>query len=43
MVGVFAAITDKDNRILLTKIGYGSRNWTFPGGQLVNLKRMSHQ
>ncbi|MBP1916068.1 ADP-ribose pyrophosphatase YjhB (NUDIX family) [Lederbergia galactosidilyticus] len=34
MVGVFAAITDKDNRILLTKIGYGSRNWTFPGGQL---------
>lgn len=34
MVGVFAAIMDKDNRILLTKIRYGSRNWTFPGGHL---------
>ncbi len=34
MVGVFAAITDQDKRILLTKIGYGSHNWTLPGGHL---------
>jgi 8-oxo-dGTP diphosphatase len=33
-VGVFAAIFDEDGRILLTKIKYGSGNWTLPGGHL---------
>jgi 8-oxo-dGTP diphosphatase len=33
-VGVFAAIIDKNEQILLTKIGYGSGNWTLPGGHL---------
>ncbi|MBM6617792.1 NUDIX hydrolase [Bacillus suaedaesalsae] len=33
-VGVFAAIFDNDERILLTKINYGSGNWTLPGGHL---------
>jgi 8-oxo-dGTP diphosphatase len=33
-VGVFAAIFDENERILLTKIKYGSRNWTLPGGHL---------
>lgn len=33
-VGVFAAIFDPYNRILLVKIKYGSRNWTLPGGHL---------
>jgi 8-oxo-dGTP diphosphatase len=33
-VGVFAAIFDQHNRILLVKIKYGSCNWTLPGGHL---------
>lgn len=33
-IGVFAAIKDKNERILLTKIKYGSGNWTLPGGHL---------
>jgi len=33
-VGVFAAIFDDKDRILLVKITYGSGNWTFPGGHL---------
>ncbi|OOE12423.1 NUDIX hydrolase [Fictibacillus arsenicus] len=33
-VGVFAAIFDQYNRILLVQIKYGSRNWTLPGGHL---------
>jgi 8-oxo-dGTP diphosphatase len=33
-VGVFAAIFDENGRILLTKIKYGSGNWTIPGGHL---------
>jgi ADP-ribose pyrophosphatase YjhB (NUDIX family) len=33
-VGVFATIIDKFDRILLTKIRYGSGNWTLPGGHL---------
>lgn len=33
-VGVFAAIVDDKDRILLVKIGYGSCNWTLPGGHL---------
>jgi 8-oxo-dGTP diphosphatase len=33
-IGVFAAIFDQYNRILLVKIKYGSRNWTLPGGHL---------
>jgi 8-oxo-dGTP diphosphatase len=33
-VGVFAAIFDPYNRILLVKIKYGSGNWTLPGGHL---------
>ena len=33
-VGVFAAMFDQHNRILLVKIKYGSRNWTLPGGHL---------
>lgn len=35
-VGVFAAVFDDKNRILLVKIRYGSRNWTLPGGHLEN-------
>jgi 8-oxo-dGTP diphosphatase len=33
-VGIFAAIFDENGRILLTKIKYGSGNWTIPGGHL---------
>lgn len=33
-VGVFGAVIDKDNKILLVKIAYGSGNWTLPGGRL---------
>jgi 8-oxo-dGTP diphosphatase len=33
-VGVFAAIFYENGRILLTKIKYGSGNWTIPGGHL---------
>jgi 8-oxo-dGTP diphosphatase len=33
-VGVFGAIFDQHNRILLVKIKYGSGNWTLPGGHL---------
>jgi ADP-ribose pyrophosphatase YjhB (NUDIX family) len=33
-VGVFATIIDNHDRILLTKIRYGSGNWTLPGGHL---------
>jgi 8-oxo-dGTP diphosphatase len=33
-VGVFAAIFNKENHILLVKIKYGSQNWTLPGGHL---------
>lgn len=35
-VGVFAAVFDKNNRILCVKINYGSGNWTLPGGHLEN-------
>jgi 8-oxo-dGTP diphosphatase len=33
-VGVFAAIFNEHNHILLVKIKYGSQNWTLPGGHL---------
>jgi ADP-ribose pyrophosphatase YjhB (NUDIX family) len=33
-LGVFAAIFDQDNRILLVRQGYGSRHWTTPGGRV---------
>lgn len=33
-VGVFAAITNNENKILLVKINYGYKNWTLPGGKL---------
>lgn len=33
-VGVFAAILSDRNQILCVKRGYGSRNWTLPGGQI---------
>lgn len=35
-VGVFAAVFDKNNKILCVKINYGSGNWTLPGGHLEN-------
>lgn len=35
-VGVFAAVFDKNNRILCVKINYGSGKWTLPGGHLEN-------
>ena len=33
-IGVFAAIFDPQGRILCVKMGYGSKNWTTPGGRL---------
>jgi 8-oxo-dGTP diphosphatase len=35
-VGVFAAVFDKNSKILCVKINYGSGNWTLPGGHLEN-------
>ncbi|HEX4653044.1 MAG TPA: NUDIX hydrolase [Candidatus Udaeobacter sp.] len=32
--GVFAAIFDEANRILLVRQGYGSRRWSTPGGRV---------
>ncbi len=33
-VGVFAAILDRDNRILCVKRAYGDQAWTLPGGRV---------
>jgi 8-oxo-dGTP diphosphatase len=33
-LGVFAAIFDGANRILLVRQGYGSRRWSTPGGRV---------
>lgn len=33
-VGVFCAITNDKDEILLVKINHGSKNWTLPGGHL---------
>jgi hypothetical protein len=39
-VGVFAAIIVRNERILLTKINYGSGNWTL---QVGILQKLNHQ
>jgi 8-oxo-dGTP diphosphatase len=33
-LGVFAAITDKDRRILCVRMNYATRGWTTPGGRV---------
>jgi 8-oxo-dGTP diphosphatase len=33
-LGVFAAISDDDGRILCVRMNYGTRGWTTPGGRV---------